>query len=100
VKTLLCLAYALLTLADYYLTRALVTPGSGVVVEGNPIAAQILTRWGWEGVGYFSLILLAVVLVCTVLVSWSRPRLGSTLLSFVVLIRAGVVAWGTFLLTR
>jgi hypothetical protein len=65
--------FLFLNLADWLGTRWLVGDDSGSVVEANPLAAVVLTRFGWWGMGCYKLTCVAVVLALGHVVGRRRP---------------------------
>src|SRR6266542_3113342 len=97
---LLTAAFVTLSLLDLYLTWYLLKTQGSHCYEANPIAADVLHKWGWWGLGSYKLACSGVVLAVGAFVSRSRPRLGRRLLVLSSLIVAVVVGHSVILLVR
>jgi hypothetical protein len=71
-------AFLVLSLADWLLTRWLVGE-SGGAVEANPLAAGVLRSYGWAGLAAFKLAAVVGVLALKELVGRRRPAAGRRL---------------------
>ena len=91
------LVFVVLSLADLYLTRHLVSATDGQIYESNPIANWWLSNLGWLGLGAFKLLTMLTVAGLVVAISRSRPRAGRRVLSFACVAVAAVVAYSCYL---
>jgi hypothetical protein len=89
--------FALLSTADFFLTRHLLTHGSGAVYESNPVAVWWLANYGWMGLATFKMAAVACVALLGVVIYLHRPRTGRRLLGFGCLTLAGVVLYSVYL---
>ncbi|MFO0849341.1 MAG: hypothetical protein U0871_12425 [Gemmataceae bacterium] len=64
--------FAALSATDFMQTFALVETTGGRVVEGNPVAAEWLDRYGWAGLAAFKAA--SVLVVCGVIFLLARHR--------------------------
>lgn len=64
--------FAALSATDFMQTFALVETTGGRVVEGNPVAAEWLDRYGWAGLAAFKAA--SVLVVCGVIALLARHR--------------------------
>jgi Domain of unknown function (DUF5658) len=90
--------FILLSAADFFLTRHLLT-GAGGVYEANPTARWVLERHGWSGLAAFKLGAGLVAASVTALVYYFRPRAGTRLMAFGCAVLALVVGYSGVLLT-
>src|SRR5262249_53420370 len=97
-----CLALAcclvLLQGADLSLTYLLLARPQPDVYEANPLAAAVLTRHGWAGVGAFKLLCCLVTVAAALLVCRRRAAAGARLLVGLCLVMALVVGYSGALL--
>jgi hypothetical protein len=89
--------FALLSTADFLLTRYLLTSGSEAVYESNPIAGWWLTHYGWMGLATFKIAAVLCVAMLGVVISLRRPDMGRRVLGFGCLMLAGVVLYSAYL---
>jgi hypothetical protein len=89
--------FAVLSLADLFLTWRLVAATGGQIYESNPIANWWLTRLGWLGLGMFKLFMTVTVAGLTVVISRFRPQVGGRVLGFACAAVAVVVAYSCYL---
>jgi hypothetical protein len=82
--------FALLSVADFYLTWALISSDDRVV-ESNPIAAWWLDSYGWGGMAGFKLAMFALIGGLAAVVAARRPRLCELVLVFACGAQAAVV---------
>src|SRR5947209_1176746 len=94
---LLTAAFVGLSLLDLVLTWRLVGGTGGAVYEANPVAAAVLSRFGWLGLSLFKAGCVGVALGAIGLVGWLRPGLGSRLLSFACPALLGLVSYSVVL---
>ena len=70
----LLFGFALLSLADLYLTWLLIARGNGSALENNPVAAWWLAAYGWTGLTGFKLGMVALIAGLAIGVALSRQR--------------------------
>jgi hypothetical protein len=90
--------FVLLSLADLYLTGALLQKGHGKIYEGNPIAGAWLSEYGWPGLVVFKVGALAIVSIVVVFLAVYRPSTGRRLLTFGCSVLALVALYSVYLL--
>jgi hypothetical protein len=95
--TIKLLLFLLLSGTDLLLTMVLLTQGSGVVYEGNPIAAWLLASYGWVGVAVFKGLTVLLAVALSVLVFVLRPRSGHRVLTCACTLVAVVVLYSASL---
>jgi hypothetical protein len=89
--------FALLSVADWYLTWQLVVAGDGQIYEVNPLANVWLRSFGWVGLTIFKGLDMVFVAVLALYVARHRPRAGARLLLFACSANALVVAYSSCL---
>jgi hypothetical protein len=97
-RRLLVVAFVGLSFLDLFLTWRLMEAPHGAVYEANPLAAAVLVRFGWLGLGLFKLACVGVALGSIFLLSRWRPALGSRLLAFTCPGLLILVSYSLFLL--
>jgi hypothetical protein len=99
-----CLALAcclvLLQGADLSLTYLLLARPQPDVYEANPLAAAVLARHGWAGVGTFKVLCCLAAVAAALPVCRRRAAAGAALLAGLCLLMAGVVGYSGALLAR
>lgn len=95
------LVFALLSLLDLIETWLLLNPSGGRfrIVEGNPVAAAWLNRFGWKGLVVFKASAMVLLAVVAVLIWLHRPRFGRWVLTLACLL-VGLVALYSYRLLR
>ena len=91
-------AFACVSALDFLLTWALIREGAAV--EANPLAGDILARFGWLGLGLFKAGAVAVVLLLGVIIRSKSRRAARRLLQVGCSIVVLVVAYSSCLLVR
>ncbi len=91
------LLFALLSLADLALTKALIQQGLGQVYEANPVAAWCLWHHGWAGLAAFKVLLVLSASGLSTLISLRRPGAGGRLLALGCAATAAVVLYSGYL---
>jgi uncharacterized membrane protein len=71
------IGFTALSVTDFLQTFALVEASDGRIVEGNPVAAEWLDRWGWTGLAVFKAGAVAVVLGVIYVLARHRPPAGA-----------------------
>jgi hypothetical protein len=89
--------FALLSVADLFMTWQLVQASDGKVYESNPVANAWLASFGWTGLTIFKGLAILLVAGTAVYVSWHRPRTGGRLLIFACGATAFVVVYSCYL---
>jgi uncharacterized protein DUF5658 len=89
--------FAMLGVADVYLTWQLVQAGGGQVYEVNPLAEVWLQSFGWVGLLVFKGLAILLVSLSSLYVSRHRPRTGARLLTFACLATGLVVGYSCYL---
>jgi hypothetical protein len=89
--------FALLSLADLYLTWLLLAHGQGRIYESNPLARWWLEQYGWLGLAAFKLSATLLVVGLAVTISAHRPRTGGWVLTFACSILALVILYSSSL---
>ena len=82
--------YAILSVADWMLTFALLSAHPGAV-ESNPLAAACLEQHGWDGLALYKLGGVVVFTAAVVLIIRRRPRVAAG----VVALGCSVLLWVT-----
>src|ERR1700736_6621006 len=85
--------YGALSCLDLALTYQLIQKGGGFIYESNPVAEEWLRRYGWTGLVCFKLLAVSIAAFSVVLVSVYRPRVGSLLLNFALVVVSVVVLY-------
>jgi len=88
--------YALLSCLDLFLTWLLVDGVRGAY-EANPLAADILGRYGWSGLALFKGGCVAIVLATGALLWRRRPRTARLILGLACSCALGVVSYSLWL---
>jgi hypothetical protein len=96
-RWLVCV-FVTLSVLDLLLTWRLVEAPHSRVYEANPLAAAVLLRFGWLGLGVFKTVCVASGLGAIVLVNRWRPALGLRLLGLLCPALLGVVGYSAALL--
>lgn len=89
--------FALLSLADLFLTWLLLAQGEGQIYESNPLARWWLERHGWLGLVAFKLSTTLLVVGLAMTISASRPRTGGWVLVFACSVLALVILYSSSL---
>ena len=89
--------FALLSVADLFMTWQLVQASDGKVYESNPVANAWLTSFGWAGLTVFKVLAMLLVALSAVYVSMYRPRTGGRILIFACAATAFVVGYSCYL---
>jgi Domain of unknown function (DUF5658) len=92
------LAYVTLSLADLYLTYALVQNSGGLIYESNPIANAWLARYGWTGLALFKLAAMLLVTLAVAYIACYRPQTADRILRFACCAVAFVVVYSFWLI--
>lgn len=69
--------FVALSVTDFVQTFALVETSGGRVVEGNPVAAEWLARYGWVGLAAFKAASVLVVAGVVLILARRRPSAGA-----------------------
>ncbi len=94
------LLFCVVSLLDMALTYVLINHQSDQFVESNPIARYILVSWGFQGMAYFKLALVSVVVFNAQLIARQKPRVALRLFHFASATVGLVVVYSLFLLMR
>jgi hypothetical protein len=89
--------FALLSVADLFMTWQLVQAGDGNVYESNPIANAWLASFGWTGLAMFKGLAMVMVAGAALYVSLYRPKTGGRILTFACSATAMVVLYSCYL---
>jgi hypothetical protein len=89
--------FALLSVADLFMTWQLVQATDGKVYESNPVANAWLTSFGWAGLTVFKALAMLLVALTAAYVSIYRPRAGGGILTFACTATAFVVLYSCYL---
>lgn len=90
-------AFILVNVLDIFMTYVLIRLGG---VEANPVARFFLDRWGFNGIIWFKLAMVAFVAVLAQIIARRKPRAAQRLLLFGTLIVGAVVCYSVFLFFR
>lgn len=90
--------FAALSATDFMQTFALVETTGGRVVEGNPVAAEWLDRYGWTGLAVFKAASMLVVCGVIFLLARHRPSAGALVAAVGCLALIGVTTYSHNLL--
>ena len=74
--------FAVLSVTDFLQTFALIETSGGRVVEGNPVAAEWLDRYGWVGLAAFKAASMLVVVGVIFVLARRRPPAGALVAAF------------------
>jgi hypothetical protein len=89
--------FALLSVADLFMTWQLVQASGGKVYESNPVANAWLVSFGWTGLTVFKALSMVMVAAAAIYVSLYRPRIGGGILIFACAATAYVVGYSCYL---
>lgn len=100
--------FVLINVLDYLMTYILLyyshledRPLGKRLVEGNPIAAYFIDRWGVEqGLLGFKLVMVAAICLVTQRIALRQPRTARWVLNLGTLVTAAVVIYSVSLLAR
>jgi len=84
-------------LADLFLTWKLIDRESSDVIESNPLAAFVLTSYGWLGLAVYKFALVLTFLGLAMMIERRRPTGGLLLLVFACGVNAAVVTTSAFM---
>lgn len=90
-------AFILVNVLDILVTYVLIRFGG---VEANPVARFFLVRWGFNGIIWFKLAMVAFVTVLAQIVARRNPGAAQRLLLFGTIVVGAVVCYGIFLFFR
>lgn len=90
--------YILASCLDIFLTYLLLRHQN--FQEANPIARYFLDHWGWKGMIYFKLAMVAFVTVLAQIIATRKPETARRLLIFASLVVGGVVIYSISLYVR
>ena len=94
------LRYVLVSVLDLFMTYLLLCQSEVRFVEANPIARFFIYGWGFKGMVYFKLGMVALVCVISQIVAQKRPRMAKWLLNWATVVVAGVVIYSLMLFLR
>jgi hypothetical protein len=89
--------FALLSVADLFMTWQLVQATDGKVYESNPVANAWLTSFGWVGLTIFKTLAMLLVALTAVYISFHRPKTGGRVLIFACTATFLVVAYSCYI---
>ncbi len=96
--SVLAVTFLAFSTLDFLLTWCLLgTPGGGVY-EANPIAARLLTAFGWLGLAAYKVACLSVVLGAVATLRLWRPAIARRVLVLGCVVLGGVVGYSAVLL--
>jgi hypothetical protein len=95
----LCL-FAVLSVADLFMTWQLLQASDGQIYESNPLADAWLAMFGWAGLAIFKSLAMMLVALSAVYVSFHRPKAAGRILVFACIVTGAVVAYSCFLSIR
>jgi len=86
--------FILINVFDVFMTYTLIRFGG---IEANPVARIFLERWGFNGMIFFKMVIVAFVCVVAQIIGHRRLRTAKVLLNFGTLITGAVVVYGIVL---
>jgi hypothetical protein len=89
--------FAVLSVADLFITWQLVQASGGNVYESNPVANAWLASFGWTGLAIFKALAMIMVAASAVYVSLYRPRTGGRIMTFACTATLLVVVYSCYL---
>src|SRR5262249_31133837 len=92
--------FAILSVADLFMTWQLVQGNEGHVYESNPVADAWLSYFGWVGLSVYKALAMLLVAGSALYVSLHRPRVGGRILVFACSATAAVVFYSCYLAFR
>ena len=93
-------AFILVNVIDFFMTYLMISVDPNVV-EGNPVAAYFLYRWGpFKGMLIFKLSLVTFVCIITQIVALKNVRLARWVLNFGSVVVTGVILYSLMLYLR
>ncbi len=97
--------FVLVGALDVFLTYILLRASNegfsrSIVIEGNPIARWVLSRWGMNGMVLFKFAMIAVVVTIAEVVGRSRPNTARGLLWSGTAVVGAVVIYSARLIAR
>src|SRR5262249_49512615 len=92
--------FALLSVADLFMTWQLVQGSDGQVYESNPIANAWLASFGWVGLSIYKILAMVLVAGSALYISFHRPKAGGRILLFACGTTAVVVGYSCLLSIR
>jgi len=96
--------YVLVCVLDIFMTYLLLYllrgRGGAVAVESNPVARYFYVNWGFNGMIYFKMGMVAFVCVLAQIVAQYKMTTARFLLKFGTLVVGGVVIYSLVLLVR
>ena len=90
--------FVIVNMMDVVMTSLLLNTGS--FVECNPIAAFVISKWGFTGMTMLKLLVIALVLLISNVIAIWRIRTSRYLLNFGSLLVGTVVVYSVFLFGR
>jgi hypothetical protein len=89
--------FALLSVADLFMTWQLVQGSDGHIYESNPVARAWLASYGWVGLAVFKGLAMLMVGGAALYIALHRPRVAGRVLVFACGMTAAVVLYSCYL---
>lgn len=90
--------FILVNVLDTFLTMLLMLYAGGHH-EGNPVARYFFDRWGFRGLIYYKMTMVAFVCIIVQIIAWQRVKTARRLLYFLTAIVGAVVIYSLLLLS-